>query len=279
MPQTLAKPHPLIKKWIDEDHKREAENRRSRWPMRHDPIDGTAVKKRRLRIMSALFFEWERLGHRVKTDGYSSHVPYLEIGKRKIEFTLFEYERQRRRPLTDTEKYDSLYQHNKWRQVKEPTGELVFRVKTHLGNRVATEWRDRENLTLEDQLGDILARLLAAPALLDEEDERHREAERRRWEEEQKIAEQRRLQRIDAARWRHVLELAAIASQVARAREFLDALEQKLAAANPANGPSEELREWLNWARSKADQMDPMTRSVPDLHRENQAVNEWTYRD
>ncbi len=100
--------------------------------MPHDPIDGSEIKKRRLRILSALFGARERLRNRVKTDGYG-HYAYFEAGDRKIEFALFEYERQRRRPLTDEEKYDSLYQHSKWRQIKEPTGQLVFRIKTHIG--------------------------------------------------------------------------------------------------------------------------------------------------
>ena len=139
VPKSLANAHPLIRKWIEEDRSRARENRRSSFSIAHDPIDGTGVKKRRLRILSALFGAWERLGHRVKTEGYSHHHTYLEIDGRKIEFVLFEYERQRRRPLTEEEKRDFVYQHRKWRQIKEPTGQLVFRVKSHIGMGAQTE--------------------------------------------------------------------------------------------------------------------------------------------
>jgi hypothetical protein len=277
VPVTLTQAHPLIRKWIDEDRQRERENRRSKWPMPHDPIDGTEVQKRRLRILSALFAEWERLGHRVKSEGYSYHHAYLEIEGRKIEFALFEYERQRRRPLTQEEKYDSLYQHNKWRQVKEPTGQLVFRIKSHVGTGARIDWRDQQNQPLEKQIGDILERLIAAPALLKEEDARRREAERRQWEEQQKHAEQERLRRLDASRWRHFLDLAAAAEQARNARLFLDELEKKCGIEG-ADNASNELWQWLRWAREKAERIDPLSRSPDDLLRENQAVTEWTYR-
>ncbi len=277
VPVNLTHAHPLIRKWIDEDRQRERENRRSKWPMPHDPIDGAEIKKRRLGILSALFAEWGRLGHRVKTEGYGYHHAYLEIEGRKIEFVLFEYERQRRRPLTEKEKFDPFYQHNKWRQIKEPTGQLVFRVKSHIGVGARTEWRDQQNQPLEEQIGDILTRLIAAPAMLKDEEARRREAERLQREEQQKRAEQERLRRLDAARWRHFLELAAGAEQARTARAFLDELERKCETEDGDNASS-ELRQWLHWAREKAERIDPLSRSLDDLLRENQTINEWTYR-
>ncbi len=276
VPETLSHPHPLIRKWIDEDRGRERENRRSRWPMPHDPIDGSEIQKRGLRILSALFGAWERLGHRVKTDGYG-HRAYFEADDRKIEFALFEYERQRRRPLTDEEKYDPLYQHSKWRQIKEPTGQLVFRIKTQIGIGGKTEWRDQPDGPLEQQVEVILAELAAVPALLREEEARRREAERRHWEEQRRREEQKRLRRLDAARWRHFVDLAMGAEQARSARAFLAELEQKCRSEATEDG-SKELREWLEWAREKAVRMDPLSRPPSDLLRENQSVDEWTYR-
>jgi hypothetical protein len=66
---------------------------------------------------------------------------------------------------------------------------------------------------LEEQLGDLIAGLIKAAAIRKQWERIRAEEERQRQELERERIEQERLRRIDAARWRHISELAMASSQ------------------------------------------------------------------
>jgi hypothetical protein len=63
VPETLRSPHPIVKRWIEQKRERQKvdqlSGRRS-----EPPIDAT--ERRKLRILSAIFGEIEKLGHAIK---------------------------------------------------------------------------------------------------------------------------------------------------------------------------------------------------------------------
>jgi hypothetical protein len=58
---TLSSPHRIIAAWLEHDRRERRERRHDQWfSTRQEPIDGTDLAKRRLRILSALFKALEK---------------------------------------------------------------------------------------------------------------------------------------------------------------------------------------------------------------------------
>jgi hypothetical protein len=93
----------------------------------------------------------------------------------------------------------------------------------------------------------------------------------RRWKLQQERTERDRLRQIEEARWKHALDLATASRQAATVREFLDRLEKRNQSGAVDPNLFEKLAEWIRWARSKSDQMDPLMHPLTDLQLEPEA--------
>jgi hypothetical protein len=91
--------------------------------------------------------------------------------------------------------------------------------------------------------------------------------------------EQERLRRIDAARWRHIGELAMASRQASIVHGFLDELEERAKKMLGEHELPAETRDWFSWARKRADAADPVLGAADKLVDENSSINEWSYRD
>ncbi len=91
--------------------------------------------------------------------------------------------------------------------------------------------------------------------------------------------EQERLRRIDAARWRHICELATLSRQASIVRIFLDELEERAKKPLGENELPAETRDWFGWARNRADAADPVFKSVAAVAAENSSLHERSYSD
>jgi hypothetical protein len=91
--------------------------------------------------------------------------------------------------------------------------------------------------------------------------------------------EQERLRRIDAARWRHIGELALASRQASIVRTFLDELEERAKKTLGEHELPAETRDWFRWARNRTDAADPVFKSAAAIVAENSALHEWSYRD
>jgi hypothetical protein len=69
--------------------------------------------------------------------------------------------------------------------------------------------------------------LVTAMVLVEDLERQRREEQTRRWKLEQERAELARLRQIEAARWKHMLDLATASGQAAAVREFLDRVERR----------------------------------------------------
>ncbi len=223
VPKTLKNPHPIIVEW--RKHGRETQT------IAYHDDRGTSgrfdnsIEKRRLRILSSLFKAWELLGHSLT---YPDHYRYrvnFSFGSEQIEFRCEEYLRQFRRPLTLDEKVDPLYQHQKWRQIKEPTGTLIFEIKSHILQKRTSVWKEIDQAPLETQVTEILQELLIAGLLLAEQT-RHREEERRiYWEEQNRFAEIQRREEKEEERWQQLVLLAKAHEESKVVLSFLESAQ------------------------------------------------------
>jgi hypothetical protein len=273
VPETLRSPHPIVKRWLEQKRERrkvdQLSGRRS-----EPPLDET--ERRKLRILSAIFTETEKLGHAVKETHGGAH---FEIGAQRLDYGLFEPSKQVVIQLSDEERRRSWNPAIATRTDLQPTGELCFEITTWISEPIRKRWRDGKRKTLEEQIGDLIAGLIKAAAIVKEWERVRAEEERQRQELARQRMEQERLRRIDAARWRHVSELAMASRHASIVRGFLDELEERAKKTLGEHELRAETREWFSWARKRADAADPVFSAADKLVDENLSTNEWTYRD
>jgi len=121
--------------------------------------------------------------------------------------------------------------------------------------------------------------LIKAAAIVKEWERVRAEEERQRQELERKRNEQERLRRIDAARWRHICELAMASRQASIVRNFLDEFEERTKKTLGEHELPKKIRSWFSWARNRTDTSDPVFSAADKLIDENSSINEWSYRD
>lgn len=144
-----------------------------------------------------------------------------------------------------------------WRRISPepsmlPSGKLAMEVSGDGRFRAQRRWADRARWSLEDRLGDVLA---AA------------EAQARVKEERRRAAEDARQQRRDAwekamdaarSRFQHQCRTNALVEQV-ESWELANKIRDFCRAAEATGSASAD---WLAWARSHADDVDPTTREI-----------------
>jgi hypothetical protein len=188
VPETLSSPHPIVAGWIDEKRERRLQNRLAGG--RHTQPRMDSADRRRLRILSTLFKEVERLGHFVKMDRnnpYKAHA-YFEIDGQRLDFKLTEHHRQVKIPLTPEER--RWYSDRTTKTELEPTGELEFEITTWISEPIRKRWRDGKRHKLEEQLAEVIAGLIKASAVEKDWKRQRDEEERRRRDLEAQRAEQ-----------------------------------------------------------------------------------------
>lgn len=277
VPASLRRPHPLIAAWLEEHAKTVAEARRDRntWGSAYKPQPFTDLDRRQQRILDTLFKAVEKRGFGVK--GQAPYQLWLEIGKERVDFSLRERMKQVKRPLTDEEKRWRVFSSQQWRRVTVATGELIFLIKTYLAPGLAREWRDGDR-RLEEQMSDIVSVLVIAVPILQDQRRQHEEAERRRREEERRCEEERAKQQQDKNRWRRFGELAAQWEKAALAARFIEALRELPADGEEAFG-GRTAAEWLDWAREKCVEFDPLRWRPGEVWCNLAEVSSWDYRE
>ncbi len=279
VPERLTRPHPVIAGWIEARNTRKQRARSEPDPWRRELYRGpdfTSSDRRRHRILHALFKALEHGGGRVSQNEHEQLI-YQQDGE-QIEFQLREKRRRVRRPLSESELRWRLASEPNWRHDLEPTGLLIFEIKTYLTAGLRREWSETETRPLEPMLGEIAATFAAAIPLLAEQRVRRKEAAKRH-EEAMRLrqAEQERRQ-LDGARWRKFCELAASLREVQAARALLDRLRAD--GPDPAALAGElSLADWTEWAEAKIAAADPLARGAQGVFDEVAEVTRWSYRD
>jgi hypothetical protein len=271
--ETLRSPHPIVERRLEKKRERRKVDQLSGRRSEH-PLDAT--ERRKLRILSAIFTEIEKLDHAVKE---TSDEVYFEIGAQRLDYKVSEHYKQVEIQLSDEERRRSWNPAIATRTDLEATGELCFEITRYISEPIRKRWRDGKKKQLEEQLGDLIAALIKAAAIRKEWERVRAEEERQRKELERQRIEQERQRRIDAARLRHISELAMASRQASIVRTFLDELEERRKKTLGEHELTAEARDWFSWARNRADAADPAFKSAAAIVAENSSLHEWSYRD
>jgi hypothetical protein len=153
-----------------------------------------------------------------------------------------------------------------------PTGRLTLTV----GSWPSRKWNDTERSLIDARLSGIVAAIVGlaeAKRAKEEEEER-----RRRTYEEARARHEAQVRALNEER-RQLRALVRDASRLQRAqrmREFIAAVEDR---ARQDGALTPEKHQWIEWARAKADWLDPLVRrSDPILDApEPEAPNYWQY--
>ena len=128
-----------------------------------------------------------------------------------------------------------------------PTGRLTLEICEWCARRKS--WTDGKRQRIEDRLNRFVVALVET-AVTKRQWRKDREEQRRRWEEEsrRRLEEQSRVQRLEnaLAQWRRAEDL----------RAFIAAARQHTVAGS--NGSSANVDEWIEWAATYADRIDPL---------------------
>ena len=223
--------------------------------------------ERALDLLNTLIFEFAKRGSTVEVDAEKKRTALIIEGT-QVELSLIE--RVRRKEHVDTpeetkakERYWKLPHYASREYPGTPrydylaTGILTLKA----GRWPSRSWNDTERTPLERRFPEVVSGLiLLAAEIRTREEQQAREAERRRLTKERyaRIMEQRKQERgqfedleTEATKW----------ERATRLRAYVDAVEQ---AATLKGELTDELVDWIGWARAKANWLDPMIR-VSDL--------------
>lgn len=265
VPARLAKPHRAVAALLaEEDRERETWRR---WPsssMPFRPRYESPLERRRLRILSTLLTELERRGFTIEQDRQIISQIHIRHERDEIEFELTERIRQYRRELTDKEKAESWNADQKWRQEREATGELRFRIKSFAPKGIASSWQDQPDSPIEHQLHQIIAGIVVTAAYLKQIREEREAEEHRRWEAQREAWRQEERRKAEIARRKVLLDQVSDWRTAAEIRRFvatvLDGMKSGKFQVEAAD--RDQLERWGTWALKCADELDPTVSGV-----------------
>jgi hypothetical protein len=205
---------------------------------------------RALSVMNTLLFALEEEGLEVSVKEKSTSV--IAFGQ-TILFGIAEdlqIKEKRKEPS---------YSGTKTVNVYERSGRIAFRIWSNAAGQRA-RWGDGKGKKLEQLLPLCIGGIFRHARLNRMEDERLRalaaELERQRLEHEERA----RREREEQKRFEN-LEQCVLSWQRARhMREFIEAYEQACEKKGELTSPGSERGKWIQWAREKADWLDPLSR-------------------
>lgn len=259
VPSVLTAPHPIVARLLAQDAKRKPSPSVSHYfPDRNGPKFQTPIQQRRLRILSCILTELDRLGCKASGNTHAGERFSVSVGGFWVYIFLG----------VEGGQWPS-YFHNGARSHKQPDRERLRLDLVDHDDRSPPKrtWREDSD-PLERQATEIVRELLV-----------YTETETRKWallshqwaleDRERKIreakaaaekAEADRVARDKAAAKARIDALMAGADtleQANRIRRYVDAV--RLANAESATPlPAEKIERWSEWALSQADALDPV---------------------
>ncbi|WP_439655936.1 hypothetical protein ACSHWB_26260 [Lentzea sp. HUAS TT2] len=212
---------------------------------------------RALRIIQSLIAEWTRRGHDADLgDGESGFVMLI----RESQFTLTmdeEYKLVDHLPSPEELAQNKTYS---WQRVQPEkrwagTGRLSLELPhdySYNGRR--RRWGDRERWSLEDKLSDILSELEGRAQFDDERRIALANDKVRRQQQWESAMVQARARFVEDFKIKAIAEQVDLWDRAAKIRAYCTSLEDSRAAEGKMQ---DELAEWILWAKSYADRIDP----------------------
>ncbi|MFI0734153.1 hypothetical protein ACH4S9_34920 [Streptomyces sp. NPDC021225] len=222
----------------------------------------TEPRRRALRVLQGLAAEAVRRGHRVeerpvpdryRSRGYSYNGRYVppSYSRREGELDL----------VVDGFTYTVTIKQESPQAMDPERSEKLMLELGYSRSARRRQWADRKRWALEDVLGAVLQEVesrAVEDAQRKVDEERAKEERKARWQEAMAAAKQRAVQ----AQLARVLgEQAAQLREVAVLHQYCEALERRIAkAVGSEESEVASAREWLAWARSHIEAIDPLLR-------------------
>jgi hypothetical protein len=163
-------------------------------------------------------------------------------------------------------------------QELQPSGKLIFTIKTYLPDGFKREWMETDGKTLESLVSEILVTFIAAGPLLVEQRRQREEAERQRQAAEYLRYQRQQQRKRDDNRWRCFVGQARSWREAEIARNFLAALKRDdIDLDQEIEGRS--LRDWLSWAEDRLNTADAINGGATKIFEAVASITEWTSRD
>lgn len=253
--RTLVKPHPEIKKILEQDARWVASMRDSIWTTARSSY-GTPLARRQLRIRSALLYAMEARGFSIRNSGRTPADIEIMAGHEPLKLKISEHVRQYRRALTEEERAHPHNVHATFKQEREATGLLRLKIDAYLSSEIPASWQESADRPMEAMLHEVLAGLIVAATYLREK--REAEVQREKEAREREDAHYAKLEicRQEAERRRALHDRALSWRDAVLIREYVAAV--KATAAPGADETRSEIESWAEWALATADHLDPI---------------------
>jgi hypothetical protein len=254
LPKSMNDLHPLLKHahQLLKKSRPDSDGRIHPWRGCANILVSPQTLDRAIRITHALFRLLESQGFIVSVREEERNGTYVRILGEELRISM--KEKVKRTERVQTSEFDHKYEFH-------PIGTLFFETGLYYGEGLQHRWEDNPSSQLEDKLVDIndgliqIALRQRIKQLEWDEIERSEEKERKLREatEQQRKDEQTRFKRLvqDASDWHTSNTIRSYINAVRASMKFDETPEAKA-----------ELEQWLEWAKGKADELDPLVNQV-----------------
>ena len=254
-PKRVAKYHPLIKKYR-ENAKEKYYDRYGHVSFGHEKqginVRVTAGSVDRIsRFLQALIILFESIGWKLssfQSRHYHKECHAFSCNGMDIHIKIKERVKQSPHIKTEKEKKDKYFYGPTYDY--HPTGVIELSIENTYGSGFTTKWKDNKKLKLEDQLASIVQGMERTFSHKKQQSIDAEIAHKKREIEKEKEREVQRLQDIEKKRRELLFSLVEKQKDAAALRELISIFEE-------SNYP-ENFTGWLDWAKSVADEVDPI---------------------
>ncbi|WP_316395247.1 hypothetical protein [Bradyrhizobium sp. 33ap4] len=271
--------HPRVQVWIAGHRKRqkerELENRNRRrdigWASPSIP-DLTERDLYRFRATSAIFYAVEKAGGTIEKSPASGKITFL-IDGHQVECSIVEKMVQSLKQWEEQRKWTAFTEYCK--SGLDSSGFLRVSITTYLQGR-RPEWVESQRIKIGQLMPTIVGAIMAAGPTLEKMKREHEEQQKRYREEEARRYEARQLREIDEKRWNKFREYAVNWEQRERLLTFLAEVEARLATEGDVTVSDRTLRAWVDWAKAKAEALNPFGGGAVGMFETIAKVNQWS---
>jgi hypothetical protein len=250
--QTLARPHPIVARWIADDRAHQAEIVSLGYGFTPTSQFASALAKRRLRLISCMLKTLEARGFMPEHDRVCVGDYWVRSNHATVRFDIRERYRILRRRPTAAEQAQPWRSGKEWIRERAPTGELALKIQGHTPSCLrGAEWVDEGEAKLESKLGEIVAGVIVTAAFISEMEAERARAEHARWEAQ--VAARRRAdhEAAELKRSKALTDAAAAWRESTLVLDYVAAVQEAVAAGR-LEVSSVQMDAWVTWAKSVA---------------------------
>jgi len=279
VPESNDNLHPCVQAWIAGHKKRqkerELENRNRRrdigWASPLIP-DLTERDLYRFRATSAIFYAVEKAGGTIEQSPASGKVTFL-IDGHQVECSIVEKMVQSLKQWEEQRKWTAFTEYCK--SGLDSSGFLRVSITTYLQGR-RPEWVESQKIKIGQLMPTIVGAIMAAGPTLERMKREREEQQKRYREEEARRYEAHRLREIDEKRWNKFREYAVNWDERKRLLAFLGEVEAWLATEGDVTVSDRTLRDWVEWAKAKAEALNPFSGGAARMFETIAKVKQWS---